>query len=351
MTASEKSFLGLAKQVDKATPNATDGSYTYLLFSRGTAGVQPINVPLDPEVGGGALLRDLVKAGYTSMAALEFIPRPESLGHMLLGALGAETLTPGGAPETGYEHVFTLPAAAASQFDAPYYTVRYAPGGMWAEQFDTCRFSALSLAWRAAHFVRGQVALLGGKAQKMASSAWTTTAAPDKTPPFITPTAEVQLHDGAQLADIKTLSGSFTAGMQIPLEEQMLVGKYLPDDFDITSRTFALSLVLKITDATLYSKMTYDPAGGANWTANLMRESRINLSFKGNTPIPGTGDVDYSLKIEADGAAGGNVVWSAQPIGLRPGAQVLMAVTGLFLQNNTTPPVKITLHNGRSTAY
>ena len=44
--------------------------FKYVLFSRGTAGVQNMTIPPDPEVGGGAMLRDVVKVGVTGGGAL-----------------------------------------------------------------------------------------------------------------------------------------------------------------------------------------------------------------------------------------------------------------------------------------
>lgn len=342
MASSERSLLGFARQTAKGTPNTTDNAFKYTLFTRGSAGVQSQVVPLDDEVGGGAMLRDMVKAGYLSMGQMEFIPRPDSLGIMLMGALGSCQSAPH-ATETGvYEHTFTLDPDPIDQFSAPYYTARFAPGGMWGEQYQDARFNALALSWRAANFVRGQMSFLGGQASRIASPTWTATAAPDTTPPFITPTATIELPTGTAA---KVLSGSFVAGMAIPLDEQWIVGAYLPDDFDITKRTYALQLVLKIADASLYSQMTYDPAGGNAWVASLMREAQFSVNFNGNYPAAGA--VDYGLEISGNGQAdnAGNVVWSAQPIGLRPGQQVVMAVTGVFLNDNAHAPVTVKLTN------
>ena len=88
MTSANASLFGIAKQVAKGTPNVTDNDFTYLLFNQG--GVSPNNVvvPLDEEVGGGAMLRDMKKMGVYSGGGVEMIPRPKSLGHLLLGAAG-----------------------------------------------------------------------------------------------------------------------------------------------------------------------------------------------------------------------------------------------------------------------
>lgn len=56
MTAAENSVLGFAKQTAKGTPNVTDAEFKYLLFTQSAMGVNNLSIPLDPEVGGGAML-------------------------------------------------------------------------------------------------------------------------------------------------------------------------------------------------------------------------------------------------------------------------------------------------------
>jgi hypothetical protein len=91
MAAIEGSFLGLAKQSAKGTPNVTHGDFKYLLVREGAFGVNNITIPLDPEVGGGAFIRSVVKVGASNGGALDIIPRPESLGFLMYGVTGAVT--------------------------------------------------------------------------------------------------------------------------------------------------------------------------------------------------------------------------------------------------------------------
>jgi len=88
MTAAEKSFIGIAKQTGVGVRNVTDAQFKYLLFRAGGVAPQNIVIPLDAEVGGGAMLRDMAKVGVTSGGALDIIPRPDTMGTMLYGALG-----------------------------------------------------------------------------------------------------------------------------------------------------------------------------------------------------------------------------------------------------------------------
>lgn len=346
MAASEKSVLGFAKQTVKGTA-ATTG-FQYILFSRGTAGVQNMSIPLDPEVGGGAILRDVVKVGVTGSGALEFVPRPDSLGYFLMGALGASAAPV--AADTGLtvakKHVFTLPT---DQFSAPYYTTRFAPAKIWGEEIPDCRFTALSLQWRGANFVRGQLGFVGGTPKPISdASTWGAQADIDSTPPFITPISKIEMPSGTSM---KVLGGSFMSTMAIPLEEQWIVGSYSPDDFDIVSRAYVLNLSVKVTDNSLYNKVMYDGVGAVTtWSAEQLKEADFTIEFKSAQYIEGT--TPYSLKIAGNGGAAGsgNVVWSAQPIGLRAGSQVVMNLTGVFLAD-AAKVIEVTLVNSKNTQY
>ena len=333
MTAAEGSFLGIAKQTALGTPNVTDASFKYLLFNQGAIAPQNMAIPLDTEVGGGALMRNVTKVGVTSGGAMEFVPRPETLGSLLLGAFGQVSSALKSPSTTAYEHTFTLPT---DQFAAPYFTLRSAPGNMWGEQMQDCRVSALGLEWRGAQFVRGTVGFQGGLPLKVATTTWSAATQVDNGPQLLAPLATIELPAATA---VKCLSGSFMAGMAIPLDEQWIVGSYSPDAQDIVARSFAISLVLKITDATLYSKMTYDPAGGSTWVASLFKEGNITLKLVSDVKADGPNNLPYSLSIAGDGNAGsaGNIVWSASPIGLRAGKQVIMAINGVFTASATAP--------------
>ncbi len=88
MAASENSFLGIAEQSDFGTENTDDAEFKYMLFTRARGGPNAINTSLPPEVGGGAMLRDVLKVGVNSGVQGEFVPRPETLGFILKGMTG-----------------------------------------------------------------------------------------------------------------------------------------------------------------------------------------------------------------------------------------------------------------------
>ena len=231
----------------------------------------------------------------------------------------------------------------ANQFAAPYYTFRSSPGALWGEQFQDCRFSALSLAWRGANFVRGEAAMMGGLPTRVSPTTWGAAPKTDGGPQFLAPVSNISVPTGT---DLKVISGAFSMGMNIPMDEQWVTGSYSPDAFDITQRAFQLSLVVKITDDALYKKAMYNPASGNDWAAAMFREADIDLNLKSS--IEAATGIPYSLNIQANGAsdATANVVWSAQTIAMRPGRQITMALSGTFLADpNGGEPLTLTLVN------
>jgi hypothetical protein len=292
------------------------------------------------------MLRSVVKVGVSSGGGFTIIPRPEILGDFLLGAFG-QSAAPVAGGAGSYSHAFTLPA---DQFAAPYFTVRSSPGGLWGEQFQDCRVAALGINWKAPDFIRGSLAFLGGlPTPNVSTASWSAASYVDKGPQFLSALTSVELPTGTSA---KVLSGSFTAGMAIPMDEQWITGSYQPDDFDINSRAFSLSLVLKIADKTLYNKMSYDPADGAAWTAEIFREANFLLEFVSDQEAEV--GIPYSMTIAANGQTGSqaNVAWSVTPVALKAGRQVTIVATGTFLADPTGgEPVTATLVNAHATQY
>lgn len=455
MTAAEGSFLGIALQSAFDTPNTNDDDFTYIMFRQGSVAAQNINLPLDPEIGGGAINpRSVVKAGVTSGGMLDLIYRPETMGWLLLGATGhvasapnynltgicagtggsgvqplttspcvlsvptqlvatatanangcivtvtgknslnatlTETFTFGGssagsiAGATGssamfasvtsvsvddptttgviqvgfadgtYTHTYTL---NHNQFDAPYYTLRFAPGNMWGEQFQDARVSGLAMQFKGAGFLEGSVQLQGRTPKAVTSeelALWNAIDQLDAGPQFLgsAPGAVMDIPLGTSA---KVLSGSFVATSSIPMDEQFIIGAYEPEGVDIVSRSFAVQLNMKIDDGELYKKMQYDPNGGTEWVAALYREGNFLLKLVTgensavNKVTGATTSRPYSIAIKGNGQSGdnANVSWSASPIALRAQRQVVMQVNGVFHPSPNFDPITIELVNRKA---
>lgn len=448
MTAAEGTYLGIAIQPGYdggVTPAVNvedrDAQFKYLLFSQGAVGPNNIIMPLEPEVGGGALMRSVVKMGVNSGGAIEFVPRPETLGLFLLGATGqvatvkntdpdgclethsldGTTLATGffqpsaatklfvtgsatangdvvlsgtvaGAPDTEtialngvtpvygvksftaitsivlptdagqtctigwddgtYTHTFTL---GSDQFDAPYWTLRQAPGNLWGEQLRDVRMNALGLEFAGVNFLRATGGFVGGRPDMVATTNWDALDQVDSGPQFVAPLSYAQLPTGTSMA---VLRGSLVSTMAIPMDEQYVLGSYYPQGLDVVSRGFALQLAVKIDSADLYQKMMYDPALGSAWTAEIFKEGRFTLSFGSDTDAATvkrstvTSDVrPYRLTVTANGGQGdnANVYWSATPIPVRAQRQLVMQVNGVFAaSSNGITPITFSLVNRRA---
>jgi len=413
MTASESSRIGLAKQVSKGTAITADASFEYLLFREGGLATANTFLPLDPEVGGGAMQRNVLKTGVMGAGALSFIPRPRTLGTLLYGIFGnvetnqalatvslagqtayalgitqpekpskvslvangattasvvihghvgvsvdTETIALTGAAPVQSTKTWTsvesydLPTASsrtvtgsyvvagtapqkhvfkhgADQFSTPWFTGRQGVGNMWGEQHPDLKVAGLTLSWRGGRFVDGETAFVGaGVPSKVATTTWAPDLYVDGGPQFISPLGHIELPTGD---DVAVTAGSFTGAVSMPIDEQWVVGSYSPQNLDIVQRSYILNLLVKITDGDLANKISLDPAGGSSWVAEAFREADFILNFASYEDIE-TG-FPHRFQIEANGESGAdaNVVWSARPISMRAGRQIVMSLTGTFL--------------------
>ncbi len=207
------------------------------------------------------------------------------------------------------------------------------------------RFSTLSLAWRGGRFVTGAMGLVGGLPSKVSTALWDAQLQVDGGPPFIAPLGHIELPTGAKLA---VTSGSFIASASIPLDEQWVVGSYSPEAFDITQRAYMLQLAVKISDASLFTKIQYDPAGGSAWVASMFKEADIRLDFASpQLAAPGK-PFSFAIKANAQNAASGkaNIAWTAAPISMQAGRNILMNLVGTVLADpDGSSPVSLELVN------
>ena len=347
MASANNSFVGLAKQTAKGTIQATDNLFKYIMFKNGSIAPNSQFLPSDDGIGGGALQSDVAKVGVFSAGAFELIPRPDTLGRFLIGALGkcaAPVIDP---PTTGagYKHVFTF---NTDQYDVPYFTVRSAPGGVWGETFKDMRISALGLNWRAADYIRGAVQMIGGTPTPSVNmGTWSAADAVDRTPALLAPTTTISTLEGVAL---KVLRGQFVIGNSIPLDEQWITGSYSPDGFDIVQRQATVAMLVKIDSESLYKKIAYDAAAGAAWTADILKEADFSLTFASpqvyDTASP------YKMVVKANASAlNPNVAWSVEPIALQDGRSLTMAITGTFLASSDGEPITVELYNDTAVQY
>jgi len=330
MTSALDSHFGMARQTaGKGTPITTDNLFKYFYFSQGT-GISPASVvlPLDQEIGAGSLIRDVNKVGVMSAGGLEFIPRADSIGMLLNGALGAVSTA------TGANYNTHTAKFGSNEFDLPYYTVRRRTG-IGGDIASDVRVAGLSFTFRAANFLRATAALIGAGTPTFVQStaAWTPTSYLDTTPPFLTCKGTLDLPTGTSL---KALRGSITIGNNMPTDEQRIVGAYGLDDIEMVSRAIAMTFLVK-ADQDLYEQMMYDASQSGSWTPEILKEAAMTMTFQSAKNVFTGQPYQLSFHLNGENQASGNanVSWSVAPLNLQGNRQVTMAITGMVLADAT----------------
>jgi hypothetical protein len=193
----------------------------------------------------------------------------------------------------------------------------------------------LVVSFAGARFIEGAVQYIGGLPTKVSTASWNALAAVDDGPQFLSPVGDIELPTAT---DIKVLSGSVAFGLAIPLDEQWIIGSYSPDDFDINQRSMVITLNVKVVDDWLYTRMMYDPAG-------IFAEADMKLYMA--SPTEAASGVPYSINFDAY-TAGDNIKWTATPIALRAGRQVVMRMTGVVVNVAGQEPITVELTNQES---
>jgi hypothetical protein len=106
-----------------------------------------------------------------------------------------------------------------------------------------------------------------------------------------------------------------------------------------------ITLNVKVVDDWLYTRMMYDPAGGSAWVADIFSEADMKLYMA--SPTEAASGVPYSINFDAY-TAGDNIKWTATPIALRAGRQVVMRMTGVVVNVSGQEPITVELTNQES---
>jgi hypothetical protein len=338
------SGFGLAKQTAKGTP-ALVADATWFLATDQSAGAQPRVRQLPREMGGGMLPRGMVKTGVNGMAALRGVPRPDTLGHILLGLAGKVTTTqvdPDTTPASGdeyYSHEFVIDTDPAS---VPYYTMFRAISNSFGEQVADVKIAALTMDMAAINFVSGEFSMAGIEPTLVSDiSSWS--PAPAATPPFVACVGDVKLQSADTITTLPVRSATLTIANAQAVDENFIIGSYFPRDIDVIARTATLEFVVLVKDSTLYGKLMYDPAGGSSWLADMFDTASVDhITFKSAEDIDGmtTNAIPYELSL-----TGAKAQWAAQPISMRGADNVMVRVAGTIIQPSSGDPITLTLKN------
>jgi hypothetical protein len=325
------SAFGLARQTAKGTP-ATTG-FTWLLSNEMGAGPQERVIQLPPEMGGGLLSTGLIKAGVSGSAGLRFIPRPNSLGDLLLAATGNVGSVAGSQSGT-YVHTFTK---GADEADLPYHTIRRSMATSFGEQITDARLGTLVLDMQAINVVEGQVALQGIEPAPVADiSGWS--PAPDRTPPFNACKGVCKINTTDTPTTLPVRAATLSFGNRLGVDNEFVVGSNFPRDVDVLGRAIGIQFVVFVTGIDLYRKLMYDPAGTNVWLAQVFSSSELDLEFK--TAEYAAGTTPYSLKLEAAKSQ-----WTVTPIAARANDVLIVRVAGMVVQPASGEAFTLTLTN------
>lgn len=333
------SAIGFAKQTAKGTP-AVHGSATWILATDQTAGAQPRIRQLPFEMGGTMLPNGMIKAGVSGLVASRGIPRPSSLGLILLGLIGDVVSAANG---TYYDHTFEIDTTAPA--DVPYFTVFRQVDSDFGETISDVKFSSLVMDMQAVNYVTGEWSAAGIEPALVSSpTGWTPSA--DVTAPFVSCVGSVLLEGGETPLTLPVRAATLTIGNAQQIDGNFVVGRYTPIDIDVISRVVTVSMVVIVNSETLYQKLMYDPtAVGVAWTPDILSTSAITtLTFKSAEDMPSE-TVPYQLTMSAY-----NMNWVCEPISMRGADNILLRVTGQVMDAPGQDPITLVLSN-KTTSY
>ncbi len=333
------SSFGIAKQSAKGTP-ATTG-FNWFLFNEGMAGAQERTTQLPPEAGGGILSRGLIKMGVSGAGGGQLIPRANSLGALLLGVMGKDTPTAkdmDATPLSGdeyTEHVFTFDTDMSV---VPYWTIRRSVSNSFGEQVTDAKVAGVSLEMAALNVVEGQFAMMGIEPCLVEDvSAWN--PSPDGSPPFSAAKGVCKINSVDDAESLPVRAATLQIGNALNVDKEFIVGSYFPRDVDLLTRAASASFVVFVQNSELYAKMSYDPAGGTSWLADVFESAELDLQFNTVETI-GTSAVPYGLKVGAT-----KTQWTVRPIGVRANDIVVVQVSGMIAQPSLGEALTLTLNN------
>ena len=339
MSSPLDSCFGFAAQEAKGTVNSTDAEFAYVLFENETFSPNEIVRPIPREAGADySLGAGVVKTGVSTGGAVSTIPRPDAIGWLLLGLMGAAAAPTGAGP---YGHVFTFDT---SEFDLPYFTIRRDVASLWGEAFADCRVTGLTLSVPAVDMVRAEWRFLGrGVPQVVSTAAWSPATYLDDGEQFLTCLATLTSPNaGTFLASNIVIAFDNV----IALNEEWVVGSYSPNDLTLGGRTCTITCDIR-ADADLFKKMQYVSAGGAaplTWDASILSDGAFALKVE-TTDSPA-----YSLLFEMDDA-NDNVDWTVAPVGVVAANNLqTMRVSGT-LKHSAGTQAQWTLINNHSAEY
>lgn len=265
MPAGNIADVALSLQTAKGAGSATSQHRIYL----SGGGIGPERDHADLEETSGSRLRS---EGYIRQARTGGTPqafvRPDFIGLLLYGAMGAKAVTGAADPFT---HTFTL---AQTQ---PWLTLWRMLGGIKYEKFIDSKISSLILRSAAGGPLSVEFGVVGLSPQHQTAAE--VTAAVEKSPTFMHSDGKGQfLVEGGAIASIESIVVNISAGVSLQQGDSVSANDATEGQFDISIET-----VQTISDFALWNRLHYGsatPANNAPATPNPVELAGSGIDFK-----------------------------------------------------------------------
>lgn len=265
MPAGNIADIAVALQTTKGTASVASQHRFYLAGG----GLGPERDHADLEETSGSRLR---AEGYIRQARAGGTPqafvRPEMIGLLLYGAMGAKAVTGAGDPWT---HTFTL---ALTQ---PWLTFWRMLGGLKFERFIDCKLSSLVLRSAAGAPLQVEFGVMGLSPQHL--TAQEVTAAVEKLNTFMHADGKGQfLVEGVAASTIESIVVTINTGVALQQGDAVSANDATEGQIEATVETTQV-----ITDFALWNRLHYgtaSPSNNAPATPNVIELAGTGIDFK-----------------------------------------------------------------------
>lgn len=280
----QSGYVGTARQTASGT-YVTPTKFLYVTEASITANSDLI-IP-DPEIGGG---RDIIDGSVQPgtidwTGSLNFYVRPESIGHLILGATGAVTSSGLAGIAGGYGHTFTFENDLI-----PFSIEKRVGDGLDVVGFNDVKMNTFHIESAVNELVTGSVDVIAAGAV----AGKTATATSFETSPIMTFAGGQVVLDGGAIS-VRSVSMDINNNIA---DDDYRIGSRTLQSMVEKRREMTASLEIVPTDNETFRKSVY--GGSSATTASGLQTAfggALFLRFQTAAFIPGSSTVNYQLDI------------------------------------------------------
>jgi len=335
------------------------GNVSYYKFRAPRIGIGPIQdqqvMPL--ETGGPLVPSGSYKQMRMFGGQVDLIPRLENSFGLLLKALmgTASSVTnknADGATATGANtHIFHFDPT--NNATLPWCSVRtMVPGATAGENFGQtgfdCRVNAMQFTVPAMGKIAARVGVIGRDFKLDDASTWTYANATMEDSTSTADAGRGQFAIGGVEYPIMGAVVEVANGLTTP-QQEVVVGDFAPDSFDVLTRNATIRIVYKYQNADLFRKLLTGQANGTEWSSLPFTNSSDGngFAFDARFQAPaniGATSTPYEMRIRAN-----RVTWAVDgPIELQAGNIITQTFVGTILEPASGDYLQLTISNGQS---